>query len=75
MQIFESEFYFFYGKAGKTGISGPLCKSGGEEKVSIFADGTRAAAINANRHSMPQQQTLTTVAKMPPNGTITKYEL
>ena len=40
MQIFESEFYFFYGKAGKSGISGPLCKSGGEEKVGIFADGT-----------------------------------
>jgi len=31
--------------------------------------------INANRHSMPRQQTLTTAAKMPPKGTISKYEL
>jgi len=46
MQIFESEFYFFYGKAGKSGISGPLCKSGGEEKVSIFADGTTKSRGN-----------------------------
>ena len=46
MQIFESEFYFFLWKSRKPGISGPLCKSGGEEKVSIFADGTTKSRGN-----------------------------